>query len=113
MSGKPNTLTAGTLTTAQYTASYGYDTLDRLSSSPTGTYTYGDSAHLHAVTAIGSSYGAKYDAAGSLTWAASKRSAVEVDFERRQGIDNRTIVAMMYGRAGYLWNGKPERSARR
>ena len=40
----------------------------RLTSSPTGSYTYGDSAHVHAVTAIGANaYSAAYDAAGDMT----------------------------------------------
>ena len=41
---------------APYTASYSYDALNRLTSSPLGTYTYGDPAHLHAATAVGSGY---------------------------------------------------------
>ncbi len=61
------TLTASSLGgSAQYTNTYSYDTLDRLTSGPAGSYTYGDSAHLHAVTAIGSSYTASYDAAGDM-----------------------------------------------
>ncbi len=59
-------LSAGTLTSAQYTASYTYDTLDRLTSGPLGSYTYGDSAHLHAATSVGSGYTASYDAAGNM-----------------------------------------------
>jgi hypothetical protein len=47
-------LTAGSLTSAQYMSSYAYDTLDRLSSSPAGSYTYGNCSHLDAVNAIGS-----------------------------------------------------------
>ncbi len=39
---------------ANYTQTFAYDTLDRLTSGPLGSYTYGDSAHLHAVTSIGS-----------------------------------------------------------
>ena len=57
----------GSLTSAQYTASYGYDTLGRLTSAPLGSYTYGDPAHLDAVTAVGSTYSASYDAAGNMT----------------------------------------------
>jgi RHS repeat-associated protein len=60
-------LSPGSLTAAQYTQSFAYDTLGRLSSGPLGTYSYGDSAHLHAATAIGSSaWSAAYDGAGNL-----------------------------------------------
>jgi RHS repeat-associated protein len=58
--------TVGTLP-APYTYSFSYDTLGRLTSGPVGTYTYGDSAHLHGATAIGSAYTASYDAAGNMT----------------------------------------------
>jgi RHS repeat-associated protein len=48
--------------------SYGYDTLDRLTSGPAGSgYTYGDSSHLDAVTSTGGGYSASYDAAGEMT----------------------------------------------
>lgn len=50
--------TAGTLTSQQapYTSSYSYDALNRLTSSPLGSYTYSDPAHLHAATVVGSGY---------------------------------------------------------
>ncbi|HEV7126364.1 MAG TPA: hypothetical protein VGN32_02860, partial [Ktedonobacterales bacterium] len=54
------------LTDAQYQQAYSYDTLDHLTSGPLGAYAYGDSTHLHAVTAIGSNYAAIYDAAGNM-----------------------------------------------
>jgi RHS repeat-associated protein len=60
-------ITPGTLTSAQYTQNFTYDNLGRLTSGPLGTYTYGSSAHLHAVTSIGSTYSANYDAAGNET----------------------------------------------
>ena len=60
-------ITPGSLTAAQYTQGFGYDTLDRLTSGPLGTYTYGDQAHLHAASAIGSTYSASYDSAGNMT----------------------------------------------
>ncbi len=62
-------LTAGSLGSANYTQTFTYDNLDRLTSGPLGNYAYGDSAHLHAVTSIGSgpTYTAKYDAVGDMT----------------------------------------------
>jgi RHS repeat-associated protein len=60
-------ITPGTLTAAQYGQTFGYDAMDRLTSGPLGAYTYGDPAHLHAATGIGSTYSASYDAAGNMT----------------------------------------------
>jgi hypothetical protein len=60
-------LTPGTLTSAQYQQSYAFDILDRLTTGPKGaSYTYGDTAHLNAVTSA-PSYSASYDTAGSMT----------------------------------------------
>ena len=47
-------LTAGSLTSANYTQTFSYDMLGQLTSGPLGGYTYSDSAHLHGVTSIGS-----------------------------------------------------------
>ena len=55
----------GSLTSAYYTQSFSYDSLGRLTTGPLGSYTYGDGAHLHAATAVGS-YTASYDAAGDM-----------------------------------------------
>lgn len=63
-------ITPGTLSSAQYTQSFSYDTLGRLTSGPLGSYTYGDAAHKHAATAISSGSGAwtaTYDAGGNMT----------------------------------------------
>jgi RHS repeat-associated protein len=59
-------LTPGNLT-PQYTQSFAYDNLGRLTNGPRGAYTYGDSGHLHAATAIGTTWTASYDAAGNMT----------------------------------------------
>src|SRR6185312_4010989 len=80
--GTPNcgaSLTPGSLTAANYTQAYTYDTLDRLQSGPLGSYTYGDAAHLHAVTSIATggttAYSASYDAGGNMTCRAPTISA--------------------------------------
>ncbi|HEX6797113.1 MAG TPA: RHS repeat-associated core domain-containing protein, partial [Ktedonobacterales bacterium] len=65
--GSGGTWSAGSLAGASYTKTYSYDTLNRLTSGPGGSYTYGDAHHLDAATAIGSSYTAAYDAAGNMT----------------------------------------------
>ena len=69
-------VTGTTLANEPYTASYTYDSSNRitastltgtLAGSPQGGYTY-DSTHYHAVDAIGSSsYEAQYDASGNMT----------------------------------------------
>jgi RHS repeat-associated protein len=61
------TNTAGTLSAAQYTQSFGYDVMGRLTSGPLGSYTYGSSAHVHAATSIGTGWTAGYDASGNMT----------------------------------------------
>jgi len=62
------TITAGTLTAAQYQQPFGYDTQWRLKQGGGGTtYSYGDTAHLHAVTSTSNGYTAKYDAVGNMT----------------------------------------------
>ncbi|MGH2485684.1 MAG: RHS repeat-associated core domain-containing protein, partial [Ktedonobacterales bacterium] len=50
-----------------YTSTYAYDTLDRLTTGPGGSYTYGDSAHLHALTSTSDGHGYAYDASGNAT----------------------------------------------
>ncbi len=55
---------------------FAFDTLDRLTSAGGNSYTYGDSAHLHAATAIGTSnWTASYDAAGDMTCRAPSSAA--------------------------------------
>jgi len=68
-SGAPTPSDTGSLagTGAAYSASYSYDPLNHLISSPLGSYSYGDTAHVDAATAIGASWTASYDAAGNMT----------------------------------------------
>jgi RHS repeat-associated protein len=58
---------AGTLSAANYNQSFAYDNMGRLTTGALGTYTYGSSAHVNAVTAIGGIYTTAYDAAGNMT----------------------------------------------
>jgi RHS repeat-associated protein len=68
-------ISSGTLTSAQFTQSFAYDTMGRLTSGPLGAYSYGNTAHVHAATAIGGTYTAAYDPAGDMTCRAPSASA--------------------------------------
>ncbi len=61
------TVSPNMLTRAYHVPACAYDALNWLTSSPLGSYTYGDSAHLHTATAIGANWTASYDAAGDMT----------------------------------------------
>src|SRR5579875_1163827 len=52
-----------------YLQAYSSDSLDRLTSGPAGTYTYGDPNHLHGVTSVSDmpNQYASYDAMGNMT----------------------------------------------
>jgi YD repeat-containing protein len=56
-------------TLSTYQQSFSYDNLDRLTSGPAGTITYGDSSHVHAATNLSSipNQYASYDAMGNMT----------------------------------------------
>jgi len=69
------TFSPGTLTAANYNQSFSYDNMGRLASGPAGAYTYGDPAHVHAATAIGSSYTAAYDLGGNMSCRAPTSSS--------------------------------------
>ena len=76
-SGNPcgNAAPTGSFGGASYTQAFGYDTLNWLTSGPLGSYSYDDSAHLHAATSVSSGYTASYDAAGDMTCRAPSSSA--------------------------------------
>jgi hypothetical protein len=116
------TLSAGTLTSAAYTATYSYDTLNRLTSGPLGSYTYGDSAHLDAATQAGTggtAYTASYDAAGDMRCRAPSGSTtctgssptgaqMTYDAERRMTSWQNTPTAPT-SQAWYLYDGEGHR----
>jgi RHS repeat-associated protein len=106
-SGCP-TFSAGTLTAANYNQSFavngngqGADNMGRLQSGPLGTYAYGDSAHVDAVTAIGSQYTAVYDAAGNMTCQAPSSATTCVGTQ--------TGAQLSYNNQGQLsgWQSQP------
>jgi RHS repeat-associated protein len=68
-------IAAGTLGAAQYTQSFTYDAMGRLTGGPLGSYAYANAAHTHAATAIGTGYTASYDVAGHMTCRAPSTSA--------------------------------------
>ncbi len=70
-----STITAGTLTGAQYQQSDSYNIDGGLTTGPKGSYTYGDSNHPHAVTTTSSGYSATYDATGNMICRATSNSA--------------------------------------
>jgi hypothetical protein len=95
-------ISAGTLTASQYSQSFGYDAMGRLTSGPQGSYTYGDPAHPHAATAIGSTWGATYDAAGNMTCRATGSQTC--------GGSSPTGAAMQWNPDGQLsaWQNAPQ-----
>jgi hypothetical protein len=59
--------TAGSLTAAQHTQGFAYDTLGRLTAGPLGAYTYGAAVALACGDRHRHDVDAAYDAAGDLT----------------------------------------------
>lgn len=104
-SGAPTPSDTGGLagTGAQYSAAYAYDAMNWLTSSPLGSYTYGNSAHADAATAIGSSWTASYDTNGDLLCRAAT-SATSCPLTGTQ-----TGAQLRYGTQGQLatWQNTP------
>jgi RHS repeat-associated protein len=95
------TLSPGTLTSAYYNQSYAYDNMGRLTNGTLGVYTYGNGAHIHGVTAVGSAYTASYDAAGNMTCRAPSASTT--------CSGTQTAAQLTYGNEGQLanWQNQP------
>ncbi len=110
-------LTPGSLTSAQYTQTFGYDVHNRLTTGPAGSYSY-DGVHLDAVTQTSGGYTGSYDDAGDLQCRAPNSSQtcqgtqtgqqMSYDQLRRllrwQNTTNNPTV-----RAHYAYDGKYER----
>jgi YD repeat-containing protein len=75
--------------------------MGRLTSGALGTYTYGDSAHVDAVTAIGGTYTAAYDAAGDMACRAPNGATTCVGTQ--------TAAQLSYNNLGQLtgWQSQP------
>jgi hypothetical protein len=56
----------GSVSSANQAYANSYDAAGRIFSAPLGFYTYGDTAHKHAATAVGSNYSYTYDANGAV-----------------------------------------------
>jgi RHS repeat-associated core domain len=99
------TLTAGTLTAANYQQNYAFDTLNRLTTGPAGSATYGDPNHLDAVTSA-PGYTASYDAAGNM--ATRNGQPMSYDALSRQTNWQNTATNPTQT-ATYAYNGEGER----
>ncbi|GCF08613.1 hypothetical protein KDI_21770 [Dictyobacter arantiisoli] len=99
------TLTAGTLTAANYQQSYVFDTLNRLTTGPSGSETYGDPNHLNAVTSA-PGYTASYDPAGNMT--TRNGQPIVYDALSRQTNWQSTATSPTQT-ATYAYNGEGER----
>ncbi len=118
-----NTAVSGsTLTAAQYQQSYAYDKQNRLTAGPLGSYTYGDGAHLHAATSIGTGYTASYDASGNMTCRAPTSGAtcagstptgaqLTYDNEGRMTAWQNAPGSTSTSATGYLYDGEGQRVA--
>jgi RHS repeat-associated protein len=99
------TLTAGTLTAANYQQSYTFDTLNRLTTGPSGSQTYGDPNHLDAVTSV-PGYTASYDPAGNMT----TRSGQPLSYDALSRQTNwQNTATNPTQTATYAYNGEGER----
>jgi RHS repeat-associated protein len=75
--------------------------MGRLTSGPLGAYTYGNGAHVHAATAIGSAYTAAYDTVGDMTCRAPSALTTCVGTQ--------TAAQLTYNTEGQLsnWQNQP------
>jgi RHS repeat-associated protein len=86
-------VTAANTSNTQYSASYSYDVLGNILTSPAGSYSYG--SRPHAVTAVGAtSYG--YDAAGNMT----SRGGAAIGHDAENRVTQVGAVAFAYDGEG-------------
>ena len=119
--GTPNcsrTLAAGTLTAANYTATYAYDATNRITSGSLGTLTYGDSSHVHGATSSSSGETASYDTNGdmqcraptSATTCAGTPTGAHLDYDAERRLTHwQNAPTNPTTQAWYMYDGSGQR----
>ncbi|HVB74905.1 MAG TPA: hypothetical protein VNE38_15240 [Ktedonobacteraceae bacterium] len=105
-----------------YTQAYSYDSLDRITSSAAGSYTYGDANQVHAVTSVSSipNQYAAYDAMGNMTCrntasgtghtcGGSTPTGAAMSYDSRGQMVNWTAPSGKVGSAQYLYDNQGNR----
>jgi RHS repeat-associated protein len=108
---------------AQYTQSFAYDNMGRLTQGPHGSYTYADPAHVHAATAVGDDWTAAYDGAGNMvcrapsefsTCAGSSPTGEQLSYDHTGQLVNWQDRPDYPGStASFLYDGQGQRVAQR
>jgi hypothetical protein len=96
--------------------------MNRLTSSPLSSYTYGDSSHADAATSIGATWSASYDAAGELTCRAATSATTCAGAAPTGGLLGYDNAGRLFGwqnaqttptqSADYLYDGAGQRMQR-
>ncbi len=88
---------------------YAYDAVGNITRGPLGSYTYGDSAHVHAATAAGTTHTYTYDANGAVL----TRTEAGTSYTHSYDVQGRqTGVTVDGSSTGFVYNGDGELVAR-
>ena len=109
-------------TLPSYSQAYSYDSLDRISSSTPGTYSYADANQVHAVTSVSSipNQYAAYDAMGNMTCrntdttsghtcAGSSPTGAQLSYDVEGRLVSWTAPSGTVGNASYLYDNQGNR----